>query len=94
MAFKGADARRLETANDYLGNELVAALELGGMDYQQMDMEWMGNLLGDQRASAALLPLYLTEYSRAVKKHLDAAGEPITAWLDNRAQSSRTDPRA
>jgi DNA-binding transcriptional MerR regulator len=72
----------LETANHFLGSNLIATLELGNINYLSMDMRWLGNLLINHDISIALLPIYLETYAVAIKDVMGDEGKEISDWLN------------
>lgn len=71
----------LDIANRFLGDNLVAALELGDIAYLSADIHWISNLLIDRKVSVSMLPVYLGMYAQAVHESMGDNGKEITDWL-------------
>ena len=76
----------LDTANQFLGDSLIAALELGNISYLSTDMRWLGNLLINHNVSIAVLPIYLESYAHAVRQVMGETATPISDWLNLEAR--------
>jgi DNA-binding transcriptional MerR regulator/methylmalonyl-CoA mutase cobalamin-binding subunit len=74
----------LETANQHLGNNIIAALKLGDMNLLQANIDWIQGLLLNYncRLSDEMLSRYLIIYEEAARRRLDERGAPILAWFD------------
>ncbi len=71
----------VDTANHFLGDTLIAALELGDISYIATDIHWLANLLMERNISPAVLPSFLNLYAQAIREVLGGAGRPISEWL-------------
>ncbi len=71
----------IDTANTFLGNTLIAALELGDISYASTDMRWLTNLLTERNVSIAVLPFFLSLYAQAIHDVLGKTGQSIYEWL-------------
>jgi DNA-binding transcriptional MerR regulator len=80
--------RHLQLANEELGQNIVAALTLGDIDYLTTDIEWVEGLLGNRKMPSRALRQYLKAYHHAAQTHLNAHGRPILEWLDRVLDSS------
>lgn len=74
----------LETANEQMGDNIVAALKLGDVNLLQANIDWIQGLLlnYNSRFSDEMLSHYLGVYHEAVRQHLDERGAPILAWFE------------
>ncbi len=71
----------LNTGIQFLGDNIIAALQLGDMEHVSNEMEWLKVLLQTHQRPAQELVDFMNNYSRAVDKHINGQGEPIKAWL-------------
>jgi DNA-binding transcriptional MerR regulator len=71
----------IETANHFLGDTLIAALELGDVAYLSTDIHWLTNLLIERNISIAMLPFFLSLYAQAVQEVLGEQAQPLSQWL-------------
>ena len=94
MQSKQLDTHYLDTANIYLGNELLAALELGSLNYLKVDMQWIRTMLEHNQSSTSLMFTYISAYSQSVGKHLGAEGQPISSWMEKWVDTTQGNPSA
>ncbi len=71
----------LDIANHFLGNTLIAALELGGISYAATDIHWLTSLLMERNIPVSVLPFFLGRYAQAVREVMSEAGQSIYEWL-------------
>ncbi|MFZ1043482.1 MAG: B12-binding domain-containing protein [Anaerolineales bacterium] len=76
----------IDTANQFLGKILTAALELGDISLLSEDLYWLTNLLNEHQVSVSLLPIFLDAYAQATRKVMGERGNPISFWLALEAQ--------
>jgi DNA-binding transcriptional MerR regulator/methylmalonyl-CoA mutase cobalamin-binding subunit len=69
------------TANQFLGENLSAALALGDVGLVESEIDWINGYLGNVRLDEGYLGRYLTLYASAVDKELGAHGELIVNWI-------------
>ncbi|MBI5935972.1 MAG: MerR family transcriptional regulator [Chloroflexi bacterium] len=74
-------AEFLVTANRFLGDNLIAALELGDISHLSTDILWISNLLTSHQIPVSTLPAYLAAYAQSVDKILGEDGREISDWL-------------
>lgn len=71
----------LSIANDNLARNIMAALNLGSLDFLGADITWVEGLLANYRLPVELLQGYLQAYHQALRTHLDDRGSPILSWM-------------
>jgi DNA-binding transcriptional MerR regulator len=81
LTSQGQTVDYLDIANHFLGNTLLAALELGDVSYISTDLHWLSNLLMERNIPASVLPFYLNLYAQAIREVLGEAGQLIYEWL-------------
>jgi methanogenic corrinoid protein MtbC1 len=74
-------ARSIREANDFLAQDILAALSLGDIYLLGTNIDWVQSLLAHREFPQDLLVAYLESYYEAAKKHLDETGRPILEWL-------------
>ena len=72
----------LNTGIRFLGDNIAAALQLGGMEHVTHELEWLKVLLEAHNRSAQDLASFIQLYSGAVDKHINGHGDPIKTWLN------------
>jgi methanogenic corrinoid protein MtbC1 len=78
----GLKEHYLSHANNFLAQDITAALRLGDLNFIQPDLHWISKLLENFEMHPDLLTKYLEIYRQGVAAHLDEGAQPITAWLD------------
>lgn len=73
----------LETANRYMGNNIVAALQLGNVAYLDSEIEWLVHLLKSHNQPADSVRVYLSHYSNALREHLGEQGDLVVHSIES-----------
>jgi MerR family transcriptional regulator, light-induced transcriptional regulator len=71
----------IKTGLDYLGNNILAALQLGDMSHVSTEVDWLKTLLQTHQTDPQQLIHFMKTYSAAVNKHINGQGRPIFQWL-------------
>jgi DNA-binding transcriptional MerR regulator len=71
----------IQTGIHSLGDNLAAALQLGDLNYVSGEMTWIKHLFQAHKQPSEELSGFITAYAKAVDKHMNGAGKPISAWL-------------
>ena len=87
----GQSNEYLAVANHFLGESLIATLELGNISYLSIDMKWLSNLLIAHNTSISVLPMYLEAYAQATHNVMGENGKEIIDWLKLEAMKYKTD---
>jgi len=74
--------RIFQEVNNFLSQDILAALFLGDMNLLGSNVEWVKNLLGHRDVSQELIFDYLETYAEAARSHLAETGRPIIEWLE------------
>jgi len=74
-------ARSIREANDFLAQDIMAALSLGDLYLLGTNLDWVQSLLAHREFPQDLLVAYLESYYEAAKTHLDETGRPILEWF-------------
>jgi methanogenic corrinoid protein MtbC1 len=71
----------IQGANEYLAQDIIAALSLGDLTLIKADLAWIESLITNHGGSSELLFNYLLAYYEAAQTHLGDPGDPIVEWL-------------
>jgi len=77
----------LQIANQFLAQDIVAALKFGDMNYLGGELEWVEGMLENAQLSEKMLGGYLEIYHNAAVQSLDERGAHIVDWLDRVSKS-------
>lgn len=75
----------LDTGIHFLGDNIIAALQLGDMTHLTEEMDWLKILLEAHKRPEQELRSFMEIYSNAVDKHINGQGDPIKTWLSSQA---------
>lgn len=78
----GLNPAYFSSAHKYMGDNIVAALRLGNMNYLNGEIEWLNVMLEGYNLPRSLVPQYLDLYSRMVRSQLASQALPITSWFE------------
>jgi len=70
-----------QTGIQFLGDNIVAALHLGDMNYVSDEMNWVKFLLHAYQRPDEELISFMDAYAQAVNKHINGSSKPIYEWL-------------
>lgn len=87
----GFPANYMVDVNQYFTSRLIAALELGSLDFLTPDLMWVKKLLKDRRIPPERLTDYMTIYQQALTGELGEEGALITEWIANYLSSAGKD---
>ena len=73
----------LEIANEFMGQDIQASLNLGDLNLLEHEIEWLAGLLQNHDIPREILPKYLSLYKQAVEENLDQRGHVIVDWLNS-----------
>jgi MerR family transcriptional regulator, light-induced transcriptional regulator len=76
------DPDYLATAHKFMGDNILAALQLGDMRYLDSEIDWLNVLLKSQNLPVSVVYDYLRLYAGAVLLHLDGHAPPVVDWLE------------
>jgi methanogenic corrinoid protein MtbC1 len=79
---QGGSAAYLSTAHKFMGDNIIAALQLGDIGYLNSEIDWLNILLKAQNLNRNVIYDYLENYSAAVSRQLGAEAVLISGWLD------------
>ena len=77
----------LNTGITFLGDNIIAALQLGDLDHLSEEMEWVKVLLHAHERPAQEFHVFMETYSNSIDEHINGQGAPIKKWL--RAYASK-----
>ena len=71
----------IKTGLDLLGDNILAALQLGDMSHVSTEVAWLQTLLQAHATDPQQLIHFMETYSAAVNKNINGQGRPIFQWL-------------
>ena len=78
---EGIPLDNIQGANEFLAQDIVAALSLGDLSFVRPEIEWAEKLITNHNIPREMLSDYLLVYYEAAQLHLDEPGGPILEWL-------------
>jgi len=72
----------IESSTQFLGDNIIAALQLGDLSLIDGEIEWVRALLTANNIPGQALSTYLQLYADAISQHMNGAGKPILEWLE------------
>ncbi|MCX6078348.1 MAG: MerR family transcriptional regulator [Chloroflexi bacterium] len=82
MSAKGSGgANYFLDVHKYMGDNIIAALDLGSMTYLDGELDWLKVLLDGQHLPGNLLVDYLEMYSEVLDQHLAGQVYPVSEWI-------------
>lgn len=76
------EAREFFTiGNKHLGQDILAATQLGNLDFLKYEIDWVKKLLSKRKIPIQMFITYLQEYQKQVSNHLDNQGQSLADWL-------------
>lgn len=79
----GFDHETMNSATEFLGDNISAALRLGNITLVDAEIEWVRSLLTAQHVPANALKEYINLYAEAVRTNLNGSGKQIVDWLNS-----------
>ena len=79
-------AETMKVATEFLGNNIIAALQLGDMSLVDNEIDWVNILLKTNHVPDESLGKYLQHYTKAVTANMTNSGKPIHDWLSIQTQ--------
>jgi cobalamin-dependent methionine synthase I len=76
----------IETGIGFLGENIMAALQLGDMTHVSAEIDWLKGLLRSHGVAEGQLTYFMQAYSNAVDRNIDGQGRPILAWFEAEIQ--------
>jgi MerR family transcriptional regulator, light-induced transcriptional regulator len=77
----GIKPKSIELANHFFGNDLAAGLELGNIDFMDIDLQW-ATRMASSKPFYKYLEEYLKIYALAVNQTMGSEGQLITDWIE------------
>lgn len=71
----------ITNANQFLGDNIIAALQLGDLRFIDTELDWLATLIKVHHISPQVVANYLENYRRAIEQHLPENGRLIREWL-------------
>ena len=86
----GISSEGFQTGIHFLGDNIIAALQLGDMNHVSDELDWIKFLLHAYERPEEELVDFMAAYAKAVNKHINGSGKPIFEWLSNEARKAKT----
>jgi DNA-binding transcriptional MerR regulator/methylmalonyl-CoA mutase cobalamin-binding subunit len=78
-----ANPEYIANANQFMGDNIVAALQLGNLRYIDSELDWLETLIKVNHLPPQVVAGYLRTYASAVSLHMPEHGPLISKWLNN-----------
>ena len=72
----------LETSMQFLGDNIIAGLQLGDLSLVDAEIDWVKSLLQSSNIPEQSLGGFMQLYAQAVSQQIHGAGQPITEWFN------------
>ena len=72
----------IETSTQFMGDNIIAALQLGDLSLIDNEIDWVKSLLQSNNIPEQALGAYMQVYAEVVSQNINGAGKPITEWLN------------
>lgn len=82
LGSEAAFLEHVDKTNSRLAQDILAALQLGNLNFINPEMKLSQKLMSNYGISLDWQSAYFEAYLQAVQKNLNASGSPITEWLD------------
>jgi len=76
----------INTGIHFLGDHIIAALQLGDMSHVSAEVDWLRMLLASHATHPEQLAHFMETYAQAVDKNINGQGKPIADWLKEQNQ--------
>jgi methanogenic corrinoid protein MtbC1 len=76
----------INTGIHFLGDHIIAALQLGDMSHVSAEVDWLRMLLTSHATHPEQLVHFMETYAQAVDKSINGQGKPIFEWLSSETQ--------
>ena len=76
----------IQTATHFLGENVLAALQLGNLEHVSAEIDWLQGLLRSHGSADDQLGYFLQAYSNAVDQSINGQGKPIFEWIEAEVQ--------
>ncbi len=84
----------LKTGLHFLGDNILAALQLGDISNVSTEMDWLKTLLQAYQADPQQLIHFMETYAAAVNKTINGQGRPISQWLASEVEKIQVQKQA
>ena len=81
--------QELSTANHFMGDNIIAVLQLGDMVYMDDEIHWLTTFLAAQKTPLGFVPVYFKMYLDILRLQLGKHAEPVAAWLENQIEVTK-----
>lgn len=71
----------IANANQFLGDNIIAALQLGDLHFIDSELDWLETMIKINRMSPQVVTSYLKNYASAINQHMPEYGHLICDWM-------------
>jgi methylmalonyl-CoA mutase cobalamin-binding subunit len=86
----GISPENIKTGIHFLGDNIIAALQLGDLSHVSTEIDWLKTLLQAYDTSPKQLIHFMETYSTAVDRNINGQGKPIFEWLAAEVEKLRS----
>ena len=83
-------AETMKIATEFLGDNIVAALQLGDVSLIDNEIDWVSTLLKANHIPDGALSEFMQHYAEAVNTNINGSGKPIYDWLSAQVQKFKS----
>ena len=77
----------MKTATEFLGRNIMAALQLGEISLVDDELDWVKTLIKSNHVPEVALIEYIKLYAKAVNANINGSGKFVSDWLNKRASN-------
>jgi MerR family transcriptional regulator, light-induced transcriptional regulator len=75
------NSEHITNANQFMGDNIIAALQLGNMHYIDSELDWLETLIKVNHLPPQVVSGYLSTYASAIDQHMPEHGRLVSDWL-------------
>ena len=85
----GQNQQHIVNANIFLGNNIIAALQLGNLHFIDSELDWLDTIIRVNQLPTQIVSEYLRLYAGSLKKHMAEDGKAIVTWLEKQYEQNQ-----
>lgn len=78
----------LENANRFMGDNIIASLQLGNVEYISSEIDWLRQMFKGHQLPMEKIQRFLRVYASAMQEHLDEHAGPLVNWINARLENA------
>jgi DNA-binding transcriptional MerR regulator/methylmalonyl-CoA mutase cobalamin-binding subunit len=87
LSLMAEGANYFPDAHKFMGDNIIAALQLGNINYLDSEIDWLKVLLQGHNLPGTLLHDYLGAYAAVVSQHLGGQALPLVQWFEHQLKT-------